>query len=245
MTGQPSLLPVKVRTLVPSPFVSADMKELAIGDDSQDYGMKRPLAHYPEHAATEALCYRLAGACGLALPVAAKLVLKDGTEAFGSRFEGGVTQYSKLTLQERTDVITACGPWLSALCALDIFLANDDRHFDNGLFRKSAIDNRWTFIAMDFSRALWFGNFPARPCGDILAAGNTCGTIAILKLYNAWDVRKAGTAVASLLSIQDATVLSWINELPAAWRTPRVDELAAWWASPARPDRVNALLRLL
>lgn len=243
--NQGTLLPVRVATIVPSPFVSADMKSLAIGEDSQDYGLKAPLPHHPEHPMTEALCYHLAAACGLAVPVPVRLVLKDGSEAFGSRFEGGVTQFSKLTVAERIDVTIDCGPWISVLCALDLFLGNNDRHMDNGLFRRSPIDNRWTFIAMDFSRALWAGNFPHTPCATIAGAGNTAATIAQLRFYKAWDAKRAGTVAASLLSISSATVQSWIDGLPHAWHTARTGTLVPWWASDQRSSRTNELLSLL
>lgn len=105
MSQQGTLLPVRVRSIVASPFNSADMTEIAIGDDSHDYAIKNPLPNYPEHAATEAICYKIASTCGLAVPLSVKLVFADGREAFGSRFEGGVTQYTKLTLSERLDVL--------------------------------------------------------------------------------------------------------------------------------------------
>lgn len=246
MAQQGILIPVKVTTVVPSPFLSADLKEIAIGDDSHDYAIKPPLPHYPEHAATEALCYKLATACGLALPQPARLIMSNGDEAFGSRFEGGVSDYNAIAIQDRIAVLVECGPWLSALCALDVFLANPDRHPGNGLFRKSTVTNRWTFIAMDFSRALWFGGFPNTTCANLMLSGNnTAAMINALKQINAWDSSRAKSVATSLLSVDYGDIVSWVNGMPAKWVTPNVAALPNWWQSNARNDRINELLTLL
>ena len=246
MTQQGTLLAIRVKAVVPSPFQSADMHHLAIGADGQDYALKSPLANYPEHAAAEALSYKFAAACGLAVPMAARLILPDGSEAFGSRFEGGISQFSQLTLPDRLDVVRSCAAWISALCTLDAFLANNDRHFDNGLFRRSIVDNRWTFIAMDFSRALWWGgDYPYSTCAGIYGLGNTANTITFLRAYNCWDKATAGTTAASLSSINPATISGWVSELPVSWRTQRVDSLETWWQSEERTNRIAELLSLI
>lgn len=239
------LFPVNVDDVVPSPFTSADAADLAIGEDSQDYLAKYPTPAHPEHAAVEALGYRLSAACGLAVPVGVILNRAGAPWAFGSRIEGGVTQYTRMSAQDREDALKQCAPWLSALCALDLFLSNPDRHADNALYRRSPIDNRWTFLAMDFSRAFWHGGFPTRSCAELMAVGNTATTIAWLKFYNLWDTRRAGTVPLSLLSITPDSIAARVNELPAAWRNPNVDALASWWASAARTDRINELTGLL
>lgn len=243
--NQASLLTVTVADVINSPFPSADMKQLAIGDDGHDYALKPPLPHYPEHAAGEALAYHLAQSCGVAVPVPVVLDLRDGTKAFGCRFEGGVTQYTQMDPAERLDALVSCAPWLSALCALDLFLGNDDRHADNGLYRRSIVDGRWTFLAMDFSRAWWHGNFPAAPISHIASTGNTATFVRLLRAYNAWDRGRAGTVAASLLSITTATLTGWIDDLPQAWRTERVEALPNWWASDDRAARITELSLLL
>lgn len=246
MAQQGTLIPVKVTTVFPSPFQSADMKEIAVGDDSHDYAIKPPLPHYPEHAATEALCYRFAAACGIAVPQSARLILNNGEEAFGSRFEGGVTEYGKIDIQDKTAALLECGPWLSSLCALDIFLANNDRHFGNGLFRKSVINSRWTFIAMDFSRALWSGGFPNTTCANVaLTVNNTSTMMNVLKQKNAWDSQRAKTVAASLLSVDHNDISLWVRGMPKKWVTQNVAGLADWWQSSERNNRINELLTIL
>lgn len=195
--------------------------------------------------AAEALGYHLAGACGLAVPVGAILKRGGAPWGFGSRLEGGVTQYTRMSAQDREDAMRQCAPWLSALCALDVFLANDDRHADNALYRKSPLDGRWTFLAMDFSRALWRGGFPARACSDLIASGHTATLIAFLRFYNLWDARRAGTVAMSLLSIQPERIRAWIDAIPPEWRTHNTDALPAWWGSEARTARINELTGLL
>ena len=236
---------VKIRTLIPVNLGTADLSHIAIGDDSQDYAVKAVNPAHPELPAAEAICYQLAGRAGIAVPACALLTLPDGSQAFGSRFEGGVSQLSQLTITERFEVIQQCAPWISALCALDLFLANDDRHFDNALFRRSRIDNRWTLIAMDFSRALWLNGFPGTNCATFAGTGNTALTMLPLGSTSCWDKARAQTVAAALGTVDDATIAAWVAELPAAWITPRVSQLSIWWASPNRTARIAELLSCL
>ena len=41
--------------------------------------------------------------------------------------------------------------------------SNPDRHIDNLLLRRSDLDGRWTFIAIDWGKALWNSGFPLAP----------------------------------------------------------------------------------
>lgn len=242
---QNTLFPVTVRNLIPTPFNTADLQFIAQGDDSQDYAVKSATPQQPELPAAEFLSYQLASACGLAVPAFTILKMPDGTEAFGSRFEGNVTQFSLMSIPDRLASIQACGSHLSVLCALDIFLASADRHFDNALYRKSPFGGNWTILAMDFSRALWQGGFPNTPCTDVASIGNTASTIKLLKNYNFWDAPRSKIVAATLLSINDKQVAGWVSSLPASWQTQNVSSLPAWWASNMRSDRINELLTVL
>lgn len=236
---------VKINTLVPANLGTADLTHIGVGDDSQDYAVKAVSAAYPELPAAEAICYQLALRAGIAVPSCALLTLPDGSHAFGSRFEGGVSQLSQLTINERLEVMQQCAPWISALCALDLFLANSDRHFDNALFRRSRLDNRWTLIAMDFSRALWLSGFPTTTCATIAHSGNTALTVFTLRSAGCWDKARAQTVAVALGTVDDATIAAWITELPSTWISPRVEQLTTWWASPSRTARVAELLSCL
>lgn len=245
MMSQGTLLPVNVISTVPSPYPSADAAEIAICDDSHDYMAKPPRPDNPEHPAAEALGYYLAAACGLAVPIGTVLHLGGKPWAFGSRFEGGIDQFTRMPAQDKFDALKQCGPWLSALLALDLFMANDDRHADNALFRRSPIDNRWTFIAMDFSRALWRGNFPARTCTDVANSGNTSTLIHLLRSYNVWDRQRAGSVAISLQAITPQAISGQLSSMPPEWQTPNTQALATWWGSQDRMDRLNELTGLL
>lgn len=98
---------------------------------------------------------------------------------------------------------------------------------------------------MDFSRALWWGNFPFTSCSDIISSGNTRGTINVLKSYNLWDEQRAGTVAASLLSIDSGSVAAWVAGLPLSWRTQKVENLPHWWQSSARSTRITELMGVL
>jgi len=98
---------------------------------------------------------------------------------------------------------------------------------------------------MDFSRALWSGGFPDKPCASIVQTGNTSTTINVLKSMGAWDAQRAKTVAASLLSIDQDTILAWVNDMPPTWVTGNIAGLAGWWQSKARNDRIDELLKLI
>jgi len=243
--SQAQLFPLKVVALHCTAGTTAHLAKIALCEDSHDYAVKEVTAFNPELPATESLCYRLAGACGIAVPASATLLMPDGTMAFGSRFEGGISQVSLLPIAEKELVIRSCAVQLSGICSVDLFIANIDRHADNALYRKNTISGDWSVIAMDYSLAMWVSGFPTNSCSNVANSGNTATFINWLKGYNVYDKSRGFAVAAALLAIEAKTITSWINELPSAWVTHNVSAFAGWWDSPARADRISELMALL
>jgi hypothetical protein len=243
--SQQPLFPVQVKSLIPNPFPSADMQHFAVGADGHDYAVKAPSVVNPELAATEYLCYCLAASCQLAVPATANLKMLDGTEAFGSRFEGGVEQVAKLSSSDQQQVLASCAKQLTTMLTMDVFVCNDDRHWGNFLARKSPLTGTWTIVSIDYSRAMWISGFPNTPPSQIASVGNTGVTIQIMKNLGYWDQTACNLTASSLSAVTPTTYQNWLNVLPITWHTQRVTESAQWWNSNSRASRITNTLSCL
>lgn len=244
--NQGILLPIAVKTIHQThSHVSADKPLFVVGADGQDYAAKLPLPDNPCLAAAEAVCYLVSAACGIAVPASATLQFDDGRTAFGSRFEGGVSQFSEMPTTERIRALQECAPLIYQMCVVDAFLANPDRHMDNLLFRRSGFDGRWTVLAMDFSRALWRSGFPDVPAQSVFSHGNTATVVGVLRQFNAIDVRINASVAASLQIITAERIADCIAQLPGDLHCQACDELPRWWSSAARLERISSLLELV
>jgi len=240
-----SLIPIEVDYVhAASPYNSKDGAVFVAGKDGMDYVAKLPAPAAPFLPAAECIAYWLSGRLGMAVPASAWLKFEDGRHAFGSRWESGVQQFTRLDAGEREQAFYACRAHIARFCLLDLFLANPDRHADNLLFRKSPLDNRWTVINIDFSRALWGGGFPVNPVATVSKEGNTGATVHLLIALQSFDATMLTSIAAGLISITKDQVSAMIAELPDAAVTDQVRELPAWWGSQARIDRITALTEL-
>lgn len=241
-----SLIPVGVQYVHPeSPFNSADLPAFIAGTDGLDYVAKLSSPENPCLAAAEAVAYWLCGRLGMAVPASAWLEFPDGRVAFGSRWEVGVSQFSRMDADERQQAFIACRAQVARFCLLDAFLANSDRHADNLLFRRSPLDQRWTVISMDFSRALWRGGFPSTPVSATFDRGNTADMAHLVRVLGAFEATMITAIVAGLQAINANSLESLIAEFPPAAQCTELLRLPDWWASSERTDRANALLDLL
>lgn len=214
-----------MRTTVPSPFdKSADMVELAIGEDGMDYAVKTG-----QTAASELLCYKIFAACGIAVPYNAILLMPDGSYAFGSRIERGLINQATFNPSERKEWLNECGSLISAICGLDFLIANEDRHLGNFLYF-NGVSGKKVCMAMDFSRALLYAPWPLPATWAI--PNNTSSTVMGLRGLAYWDAVAATQALLSAPVIQQATWEAWIDALPVGWiKTDFKDTLSAWWGA--------------
>lgn len=84
------IAPLGVRDIDPG-SVTADAGGYAECSDGQSYVLK-PASLHPLLPATEAFCETLGIACQLPVTVGAWIRLPDGTECYGSRWEGGLVR---------------------------------------------------------------------------------------------------------------------------------------------------------
>ncbi len=200
------------------------MVEVAIGEDGMDYAVKTG-----QTAASELLCYNIFSACGIAVPYNAILIMPDGSHAFGSRIERGLIDQLTINPAERNEWLKECGSLISAICALDFLIANEDRHLGNFLFF-NGVGGRKGCIAMDFSRALLYAPWPLPATWAI--PNNTSSTVMGLRTLTFWDTVSATQALLSAPAIQQKTWSSWVDDLPAGWINPNFkDKLSAWWGA--------------
>lgn len=237
------LFPVEIAYKIPNPFPTADLKEVAVGVDGCEYAVKS----VNDHAflpASEWFCYHLAGRVQLASPAFAMLI-DNGVEAFGSRFEGGISQWSKVAPVDQMSLLSTCGKDMSRIVALDLMIGNDDRHLNNFLFRDQQLGGGKTVFAMDFSRSLFIRGWP-KDFFPMPPESKTMQVMKILKTMGFWDTSAASLVLTSIQSIAASEVDGWLATMPSNWVTNlSINEVAGWWGSTAFDARVADCIRLV
>lgn len=242
--GQLPLLALQVNTSMSSDLGTADLERIVGCNDSHFYALKSMEVH-TLLPATEYLCYKIAGACEVPTPMGA-IVLTPPNQipAFGSRWEGGLTELTARGAVSVLELYRECSGVLSATLALDLFLGNDDRHMKNFLFRKTH-GERFAAIAIDYSRAFLVKGFPFDQFPQS-ANTRTNATINLHKRGETWNGPFAVHALGRVLEISTAHLEHWINEMPKEWLS-RSDaaKLLHWWGSDAKNERFNRTLQML
>ena len=238
-----SLFQVEIAREVPSTLKTADLAVIAVGRDGFEYAAKRQ----SEHAllpASEWFCYHLGYKLQLALPPFA--VLTDGAQQhFGSRFEGGVQQWSDVSPLEQLALLQACASEMSRILALDLLVGNADRHLNNFLFREQRVGGARTVIAMDFSRGAMVRGWPLDPV-PMDPGEATMRTIALLRGLSMWDATSAQLVLASAQAVPASDVRHWLASMPPAWLdASAIDTIFRWWSSTLLGDRIAACTALL
>lgn len=215
---------------------SADLKVVSVGRDGLEYATKRQ-ADGADLPASEWFCYHLGYRLQIALPKCT--VLKNGSdEHFGSRFEGGIVQWSDIPPTEQQALLQNCAADISRIYALDLFVANDDRHLNNFLFRDQTLGGKRSVIALDFSRSLLMRGWPSDPV-PMPANTKTMLLIELLKTLGLWSTPDASLTLSSIATITSSEVKQWLTAMPAAWLAPaRIDEIVKWWNSPGFGQRL-------
>jgi hypothetical protein len=231
------LFPVDVAREITSGLPnSADLKVVSVGRDGLEYATKRQ-ADGVDLPASEWFCYHLGYRLQIALPQCAVL-RSSADEHFGSRFEGGIIQWSNIPPTEQYALLLSCAADISRIYALDLFVANDDRHLNNFLFRNQTLAGQRTVIAMDFSRGLLIRGWPHDPV-PMPASTNTMMQIGMLKTLGVWSSSDATLTLSSIATVTSSEVKQWLKAMPDAWLSAaRIDEIVKWWESPGFGQRL-------
>jgi hypothetical protein len=187
---------------------------------------------------SEWFCYQLAQSIALSCPSCAVLVMPDGTKAFGSRIHSGMT-LMKDAVQgiDPAEYLASCADRLCVAYAMDLFVANIDRHFGNFLFGTNSLEQR-TVMPIDYGHAWRVGGWPLR---DILQKSNpTTNHIVILRGMLLWRVPAALNALGTISQIPHETIDRWLSDMPDSWLThEQKSETVGWWGSEDFHGRVS------
>lgn len=214
--------------------------------DGLDYVAKVATKKEPLAPQSEYVAHWLALRCSLPAAVGQWLRFPDsGSLAFGYRYEVGAAQYTTMEADETDSAMEAAYPLLWRVCVLDVFVNNPDRHMDNLLFRRSQLDQRWTFIAIDWGMALWNSGFPSAPVEHVARAGVTASTIAFLRTMRMSDPKMTLDVVTRLQAIRPDAMRAHLDQMPPEMKRPQTEALAHWWGTQERLDRLQRVLELL
>lgn len=235
------LIKPKLKAWVAADTGTADARYIGITEYNLEWMLKmqREHAHLP---ISEFLCYRVFEACGQQLPVFA--VLEDAVQGdvFGSRWQGGVKSISGLLPTQSFQALVDNAASMSACLALDLLLANSDRHFGNFLFVENRL-GRHGFLVMDFSRAFLINGWP--PADIWNGTCNTVLAIQALRSMNLWSPQSAVLALSTAQSLPHARWRAWVEEAPASWLAePLRTEVEAWWHSDSFLRRLRACIEV-
>lgn len=235
MSYQNSLFPVRI--VRETPFTgTATLKLIGEGDDGRRYAIKR-IEDGPLVPITEWVCHHVARAIGIPTPDFTQVTRKDGTVAFGSRWED-FQQVSEVAGPLDVQVIRFFGSLparCSAVYGLDAFLANPDRHCTNIFFRETQ-SGQYIPVAYDFSHGwvisgLPFGAVPLPPdC-------NTLKTVRWLQRASLFSDADAHGAVDALLRASTTTIRAALDSAHPSWiptNWNHHETLQVWEDSSAR-----------
>ncbi|MCR8961172.1 hypothetical protein M0765_026610 [Variovorax sp. S2] len=233
-----SLFELRVTALVPALGNGRTLKTNAIAEDGFDYAVKA-ITDDPMLPCSEWLSYQLAQSVALSCPACAILIMPDGTRAFGSRIQPGLTRMEEAIQSgvRPEDFLADCADRLSVAYALDVFIANIDRHFGNFLFGTNSLNKR-TAMPIDYSHALLVGGWPLR---DIIGKHNaTTLHMAILRLMNLWRSPQALMALGTLSQVKKDQVGQWLLGMPPSWLHPeKIEAIVTWWGGEDFHARVS------
>lgn len=188
-------------------------------------------------AVSEITGYRVFEACGFAVPYYGVLDLPDGRVGFGSRIEGGLDSPLAGDPVQLLAELAACAGLLSGMLALDMWLGNEDRHWNNFLWRRNDA-MQLTPMIIDFSRAWLVRGWPPQ---DL--RGQACHTttmIAALRGMGLWRRAAASATLSRVGAIAHTDFAGWLADAPSEWMEPAARaQVQAWWASAQFHQRIT------
>lgn len=223
---------------------------LVRAEDGLVYLVKSDCPEAPSCRASEYIWLSIARAIGIAVPSPPTVIAQtDGSTLLGVRFETESLRDHQAAAGEMLAGKLHDGTeQLSKIFAFDLFSGNFDRHAANYLVLQSF--GKLIVMAIDFSHV------PANP-GEITqsrdpAINGSCNTRQVFPilikpyLQDEAAVQEAVTVAIGTLEriskISDTEINAILGNFPEDWLPKlRRSEIARWWASPARSDRVNQL----
>jgi hypothetical protein len=225
----------KMRRMMPCARGGDDRKYSAVSEDGLDWMLK--LAGTPL-AISEYLGYKLAEACQIALPHHAIVETPGGDLAFGSRIEEGLESLS--TNAPPIANLRNARDYIPKIYALDMFIANDDRHPGNLIWRRNTA-GILVPIAIDFGESLFAQPWPWPDLREIDC--NTTRQIKALRGINAWNQDAAIRTLEVVRSMKAPAVGAWLDQAPREWvRDLDRARLLGWWGGGAFQERIDGCM---
>jgi hypothetical protein len=240
--AQGILFPTKIRSTRPAASGTADLKLIGTAFDGQEYAIKQ-VSDHPLLPASEFFAHRLFPACQLAVPYSVVLEMPDGSLAFGSRWEGGVSLWKDFPGPDQMAVLQEASETVSAIIGVDLFLGNHDRHLGNFLYRRN-LTGQWRAIAIDFSRAVFVNGIPMGPMPP--AGCNTANAMTVLRQINAWKTAPASLAASAIPGVSQTALGQWFTDMPDSWLDAAQRQVVlSWWGGSDFQQRIAKTLALL
>jgi hypothetical protein len=218
---------------------TADCGLFCTCDDGSDYAVKgmEADARIPH---SEWFCTRLGERVGLLSPPAS-IVVVDGEECFGSRWETDPQRDWWIQATAGTIAFADLAGGLSRILAFDLFVHNDDRHLKNYLVRRQK--TKHTVLAFDYSRA-WLCNGIPPPA---VPMGPDTGTIQTFRYLTAkfgefLSPPDVAHVLNGLRKVPSSVVEQIILQHPQKWLTEEEKTaIIKWWNSAERLERLDQI----
>lgn len=183
--------------------------------------------------ASEWICSHLASACGLPVPPVAVVAMSSNLDIFyfGSQWQGGAITFPDAFMRGVSNPEVFLDTY-----AVDLFVHNTDRHYDNYLYLDLAGDVVAKVI--DFSHALMVMGWPLPDLPMNACHTTECITYFLSHLEQRGDTSKK--IISSIENLPSGWMAETIKSLPESWLTIKErDELHHWWVSPNRQHRLD------
>ncbi|MEX1306369.1 MAG: HipA family kinase [Rhodovibrionaceae bacterium] len=242
-----SLFPIRVKSKYRPPQTQATVTQPCFGtcEDDLSYVFKFDTPQFPMVRATEYVCSSIANAVGLPVPhwrIAEDL---DGTHVFASQVFGDKSNTAR-TVQDLLNFLSKGIPnpemlsQISRIYAFDLFIANDDRHINNLIFRDH--DGEKVVLAIDFSHSL-FGKWPLErnlpgPSSNTVKVGR------MIRSHWGFNVIEAKECLERIRGIPLTSISAILSEMPSGWLPQKEqNDLLQWWGSLERDKWLNRLVK--
>lgn len=230
--GGAGLFRPKMTRMMPSARGGNGRKYSAFSEDGLEWMLKLPDSPL---AVSEYMGYKLAEFCGIAVPHYAIVETPGGELAFGSRIEEGLEALS--TSAPPITSLQKARVHVPKIFALDMFIANGDRHPGNLVWRRTSA-GILVPIAIDFAESLFAQSWPL-PDLTIIDC-NTARQINAMRAVEAWDPAVAERTLELVRDIKLTTLGAWLDQVPSGWiKDLDRARFAAWWGGRAFQERVD------
>lgn len=221
-------------------FGSQDCNEACFCGDAGAFVIKKS-DKAPTLPHSEWFCSSIAASCGV--PQIAFSIIRhtDGNHWFGSSWKTGIIKEWWNLALNGTINFSEIAEDISRIYALDLFIHNDDRHFNNYIVVKEEASHR--AYSLDYSRAWLHHGFPPPPI-LISPKTNTVKNKEWLKskFGTYLDIVAMEQVLDNISRISNSGIFNIISGHPKHWLTQsQEDAIINWWIAGKAVERVDLI----